>query len=84
MEANRHLLLILFLGTSLIGSAYAGGYGQTNIKPPPPKDLPPPPPAPEGKLSKPKSAIKAQPLTPPVNLVVKKQAINSLCKPGCE
>jgi hypothetical protein len=52
MKANRHFLFILLLGTALIGSAHAGGYGQTNVKPPPPKDLPPPPPAPESKQSK--------------------------------
>jgi hypothetical protein len=83
MKANRHFLFILLLGTALIGSAHAGGYGQTNVKPPPPKDLPPPPPAPESKQSKPKSAIKAPPFIPPVNLVVENQANKSLCKPRC-
>ena len=70
MKAKRHLLFLLLLGTALIGSAHAGGYGQTDVKPPPPKDLPPPPPAPEGKTNKPKSAVKTTPFITPVNLVM--------------
>lgn len=75
MKAKRHLLFLLLLGTALIGSARAGGYGQTDVKPPPPQDLPPPPPAPEGKTSKPKAAVKAPLLIPPATVTE--------CKPRC-